>query len=61
MIKLIVDFDEEGGFWYFVVEQDGETIHFRPGFREKAEAARVGNLWIRDNLGASPENESPKN
>jgi hypothetical protein len=61
MIKLIVDFSEEIGFWYFVVEVDGETVCFRPGFREKAEAARVGDLWIQENLGASREFKSSEN
>jgi hypothetical protein len=60
MIKLVEDSNEDIGLWYFVVEVGGETVCFRPGFREKAEAARIGDLWIRENLGASPENENSK-
>lgn len=49
-IKLIVDRDDESGFWYFVVKLSGDVIHFRPGFREKAEAQRIGDLWVREHF-----------
>lgn len=57
-IKLIVDWDDEIGLWYFVVKVDGEIFCYRPGFREKAEAAQVGDLWIRNNLNAYPADET---
>lgn len=49
-ITLITDYDEDSGFYYFVVKEGDETLHFRPGFRTREEAERVGDLWIRDNL-----------
>ncbi len=53
-ITLIVDYDEEIGLYYFVVKQGDETLHFRPGFRTREEAERVGDLWIQEHLGATP-------
>ena len=62
MIKLIVDYDEEIGFWYFSVRESvregEETLHFRHGFRTKEEASTVGDDWIRRELGATPEDEA---
>jgi hypothetical protein len=60
MIKLIVDFDEELGFWYFVVREGEETLHFRPGFRTKEEASFIGDDWIRRELGGMPSDEVPE-
>jgi hypothetical protein len=60
MIKLIVDFDEELGFWYFVVREGEETLHFRPGFRTKEEASLIGDAWIRRELGGMPSDEVPE-
>ena len=54
-ITLIVDFDEGIGLYYFVVKEGGETLHFRPGFRTREEAARIGDLWIQEHLGATPK------
>lgn len=62
-ITLVVDFDEGIGFYYFVVKEGEETLHFRPGFRTREEARSVGDSWIRDNLGAAPkqgEESSPR-
>ena len=58
MIKLIVDYDEEIGFWYFSVREGEETLHFRHGFRTKEEASAIGDDWIRRELGAMPEDEA---
>lgn len=53
--KLIVDVDDETGFWYFAVtDEAGDTVHFRPGFRSKEEAIRIGDDWIRTTLQAAP-------
>jgi hypothetical protein len=60
MIKLIVDFDEEIGFWYFVVREGDETLHFRPGFRTKEEASFIGDAWICRELGGMPSDEVPE-
>lgn len=57
MITLIVDYDDDIGLWYFVVKEDEATLHFRPGFRTQADAQRIGDLWIRDELGAHPSDE----
>ena len=54
-ITLVVDYDEEIGFYYFVVKEGDKTIHFRPGFRTHEEAKQVGDLWIREHLGAAPK------
>ena len=53
-ITLVVDYDEEIGFYYFIVKDGDTTLHFRPGFRTHEEAARVGDLWIQEHLGAAP-------
>ena len=53
MITLIVDYDAESG-WYFIVKAGEATLHFRPGFRTATEAERVGDHWIRTELGAAP-------
>ena len=54
-ITLVVDFDKEIGFYYFVVKEGDTTLCFRPGFRTREEAAQVGDSWIRENLGAAPK------
>ena len=51
-ITLVVDYDEEIGFYYFIVKEGDKTIHFRPGFRTHEEAAQVGDSWIQEQLGA---------
>jgi hypothetical protein len=51
-ITLVVDYDEEIGFYYFIVKEGETTLSFRPGFRTREEAERVGDLWIREQLGA---------
>lgn len=51
MITLITEFSEAIGFWMFTVEEDGEVIHWRPGFRTREDAERVGDAWIRHHLG----------
>lgn len=57
MITLMIDFDAEIGFWYFVVREGETVLHFRPGFRTHAEAEAAGDAWIRDELGAAPADE----
>jgi len=57
VITLIVEFNETIGFWQFVVKEEGEIIHFRPGFRTREQAEQVGDGWIRDNLGGIPLEE----
>jgi len=57
VITLIVEFNESIGFWQFIVKEDGEIIHFRPGFRTREHAEQVGDGWIRDNLGGIPLEE----
>lgn len=52
-IKLIVDYDEDTDMYYFVVKEGSETLHFRPGFRTHEDAERIGDEWIREQLGAS--------
>lgn len=50
-IKLMTDYDADTAAWYYVVKVNGEPIAFTPGFRTQEDAERVGDLWIRDNLG----------
>lgn len=57
MIKLIAEFNEEIGFWVFRVEEDGVILHWRPGFRTREDAEKIGDAWIRDNLGGIPLDE----
>jgi len=57
MMTLIVDYDEDIGLWYFVVKEDGVILHFRPGFRTHGDAQRIGDSWIRAELGAHPSDE----
>ncbi|MBN8595832.1 MAG: hypothetical protein J0M33_29025 [Anaerolineae bacterium] len=57
MITFIVEFNEDIGFWQFIVKLDGEVICFRPGFRSHDEAERVGDAWIRDILDGQPVDE----
>ena len=54
-ITLVVDLDEDSGFYYFAVKEGGRVLHFRPGFRFREEAEQVGDQWIRDHLGAAPK------
>ena len=54
-ITLVVDLDEDSGFYYFAVKEGRQVLHFRPGFRTREEAEHTGDQWIRDNLGAEPE------
>lgn len=58
MIKLmakptegIVELHEGTGFWAFRVEEDGQLIHWHPGFRTREYAESVGDAWIRHELG----------
>ncbi len=54
-ITLIADFDKAIGLYYFIVKEGSETLHFRPGFRTREEAEHTGDQWIRDHLGAAPQ------
>ena len=56
-ITLVVDLDEDSGFYYFAVKEAGRVLHFRPGFRSRQEAEHTGDQWIRDNLGAAPKDD----
>ena len=60
-ITLVVDYDEEIGFYYFVVKEGDETIHFRPGFRTHEEAEQVGDSWIQEHLGAVRKQDNEDN
>lgn len=60
-ITLVVDYDEEIGFYYFIVKEGETTLSFRPGFRTREEAARVGDAWIREHLGAAPAQGDQEN
>jgi len=51
VINLIVEFHEGTRFWAFRVEEDGQLIHWRPGFRTREHAESVGDAWIRQHLG----------
>lgn len=57
MITLIVEFNESIGFWQFIVKEDAQIIHFRPGFRTREHAEHIGDEWIRDHLGGIPLEE----
>lgn len=56
-MMLIADYDEEIGLYYFVVKAGDEIVHFRPGFRTREEAERVGDLWIQQQSGATPRQD----
>lgn len=58
---LAVDYDEEIGFFYFVVTEGDNTLHFRPGFRTREEAHYVGDSWIQEHLGAAPKQGEESN
>lgn len=53
MVDLVVDFDDELGFWFFFVEMNTKVICFRPGFRSEDDAISAGDAWIRNELGAT--------
>jgi hypothetical protein len=55
MIKLIVNVEHNNGLRWFAVEVDGETVYFRHGLREKEEAQRIVDLWIRKILSLRPK------
>lgn len=58
MIKLVSDFDEDIGLWYVTVyDENEEVLFFRPGFRTEEEAVKIGDAWIRDELGGEPADE----
>jgi hypothetical protein len=40
---LITDYDQETGFYYFVVKLGDQTLHFRPGFRTDEGAKLAGD------------------
>jgi hypothetical protein len=56
-MTLIADYDEEIGLYYFVVKEGDAIVHFRPDFRTREEAERGGDLWIRQQLGATPRQD----
>lgn len=58
MIQLIVEFLDGTGFWAFRVEEDGQLIHWRPGFRTPEFAEEVGDAYIRHDLGGMPLEEA---
>jgi hypothetical protein len=60
VITLIVEFHEEIGFWAFRVEEDGQLIHWRPGFRTPEFAEEVGDAWIRHHLGGITVEEAER-
>lgn len=53
-ITLTVDRDPDNGLWWYAVHSEGLDLAFKPGFREREEAERLGDLWIRENMGAVP-------
>lgn len=57
MITLIVEFNEEIGFWQFIVKEDDRILHCRPGFRAREQAEFNGDAWVRNHLGGIPINE----
>jgi hypothetical protein len=57
VIHLIVEFHEGTGFWAFRVEEDGQLIHWRPGFRTREFAEEVGDAYVRHSLGGIPLDE----
>lgn len=60
MITLITEFSENIGFWTFTVEEDGQVIHWRPGFRTREHAESVGDAWIRHHLGGITLDEAER-
>jgi hypothetical protein len=57
MAKLIVDFDDEGVSWYFVVKENGETIHFRPGFHDKGGRLKTSKLHLKTSIRGIDDDE----
>lgn len=51
-ITLVVDRDPDSGLYWYAVHSEGLDLAFKPGFREREEAERLGDLWIREKLGA---------